>query len=264
MPKAKPKRQAKRLTSIPLEPISKRPTKSSPKIITLYAPSIDITIPFTFTSSQPSPTILAKIRTALGTPVAFAYDLQHRPVTNYTRLQAKQTLLIATSFFERPLDDKKRSVLVVQDGPAEKAWLALTADEKRDYIQVVRNKDDPLGRDAVRLTLPVSGALQHFTRAQTPSSLVPVKAHLESIQKHWSLPLDAVLGLQGLYMPCEQPETWQDGLVGMLAVLSEATVGQGDLLAAWMLEQMRRGKGKIVEKRDVEEVGRRLYREALG
>jgi hypothetical protein len=124
-------------------------------------------------------------------------------------------------------------------------------------------KSNEAEEDIIRLTLPVTTALERFTSAKIPSFPESVSAHLASTQEHWGLPLDAVLGLRGMYMPYEEPEKWEDGLLGMVAVLSEATIGQGNLVAAWVVERMKRAKGRVVEKRDVEEVGKGMYREAL-
>jgi hypothetical protein len=89
------------------------------------------------------------------------------------------------------------------------------------------------------------------------------------------LPLDAILGFQGMVMPYGEMETWEHGLLTTLGDLSKATVGQGGVVGKLVVEEVRKriiegkekGKGgdmaMVVRVEDVVAVGRELYRRAL-
>tara|TARA_R110002003_G_scaffold878_11_gene21749 strand:+ start:2102 stop:2383 length:282 start_codon:yes stop_codon:yes gene_type:complete len=71
------------------------------------APSLALTIP--------SHLLAAVTNTAQARP----YDLTRRPITTFSSTQRGKTVLVATCYFETPLDE---NALVVQPGAAEDAW----------------------------------------------------------------------------------------------------------------------------------------------
>lgn len=73
------------------------------------------------------------------------------------------------------------------------------------------------------------------------------EAYLTTLQDNWSVPISVVLGFQGMVMPYGEPETWEEGLLATLAVLSEAMAGQADVVAtliAKKVKEMAAGRGK--------------------
>jgi hypothetical protein len=95
------------------------------------------------------------------------------------------------------------------------------------------------------------------------------------MQDNWALPVDAILGFQGMVMPHGEIETWEKGLLSTLAVLSEATIGQGDVVGGMIIEAVKsrvleeqkengkRGGYMVVTVGDVMRVGKELYQRAL-
>jgi hypothetical protein len=226
------------------------------RTVTLYAPSIDKTIKFLYDPSRPHSDILASIRTALGVDLAFAYNLKHRAVINFSKIKARTrtTLLIATDYFELPLSSSVRDVFIVQDG-AETAWKELSLQQKRDHITALRTTSTT---PKTYLTLPFADALPRLESATT----TPLRSLLDIIEENWGVPIQALLGLQGLVKPFGEVESWDQGLIPAMAVLSEATVGQHQVASNLIMDAVFARKGKIVEARDVVKVGKELYRRA--
>jgi hypothetical protein len=142
-------------------------------------------------------------------------------------------------------------VLIVQPGAASRAWVELDAVKKREYIALFEDTK-------IYLTLP-------FTEVQsrlTDTSLPDVESCLATLEENWGLPLDAILGFRGIVIPFGEMETWETELLPALAVLSEATVGQGMVVSEFIIDEVKRRHRGYVEARDVVEVGRKLYREA--
>jgi hypothetical protein len=54
---------------------------------------------------------------------AWPYTTKHVPVEDFKMITERQTLLIATDYFEQPLAASMKDVLIVQSGAAEKAWM---------------------------------------------------------------------------------------------------------------------------------------------
>jgi hypothetical protein len=228
------------------------------RTVTLYAPSIDKTIKFLYDPSRPHSDILASIRTALGVNLAFAYNLKHRAVIDFSKIKARTctALLIATDYFELPLSSSVRDVLIVQDG-AEAAWKELSLQQKRDHITALRTTSTT---PKTYLTLPFADALPWLESATT----TPLRSLLDIIEENWGVPIQALLGLQGLVKPFGEVESWDKGLIPAMAVLSEATVGQHQVSSNLIMNAVFARKGQIVEARDVVQVGKELYRRAGG
>jgi hypothetical protein len=226
------------------------------RTVTLYAPSIDKTIKFLYDPSRPHSDILASIRTALGVDLAFAYNLKHRAVINFSKIKARKrtTLLIATDYFELPLSSSVRDVLLVQDG-AEAAWKELSIHQKRDHITALRITSTT---PKTYLTLPFADALARLEGATT----TPLRTLLDIIEENWVVPIQALLGLQGLVKPFGEVESWDQGLIPAMAVLSDATVGQHQVASNLIMDAVFARKGQIVEARDVVQVGKELYKRA--
>jgi hypothetical protein len=226
------------------------------RTVTLYAPSIDKTIKFPYDPSRPHSDILASIRTALGVDLAFAYSLKHRAVIDFSKIKARTrtTLLIATDYFELPLSSSVRGVFIVQDG-AEAAWKELSIHQKRDHITALRITSTT---PKTYLTLPFADALARLEGATT----TPLRTLLDIIEENWGVPIQALLGLQGLVTPFGEVESWDQGLITAMAVLSEATVGQHQVASNLIMDAVLAGKGQIVEARDAVQVGKELYRRA--
>jgi hypothetical protein len=225
------------------------------KTIKLYAPSLDTSIfNFILKPSQSHATILKSISKALDNPAqAWPYNFKREPIDDFKTVEAGQTLLIATCYFERPLAEEVRDVLIVQPGAAERAWMELGVEKKREYI-------GSLEGDGVYLTLLFVEVKGRFARTSVPS----IEACLATTEANWGLPIDAILGFQGMIMPHGEMETWEEKLVAALAVLSEATVGQGMVVSGLLMDEVKRQRGRVVDTRDVLEVGKELYRRAMG
>jgi hypothetical protein len=221
------------------------------RIIRLYAPSIDKTVEqFILKPSQFYSTILKTISKVLGIDKAWPYNLKREPVDDFRDVEAGRTLLIATCYFERPLPESVKDVLVVQPGAAEKAWMALETEKKREYIA-------KLEKDKVYLTLSRPEIEDRLASGFSPS----FEACLEVIEEEtWHLPLDAVLGFQGMFMP--YGEIWEENLLPTLAILSEATLGQGMMVSALLIDEVKRNGGHVVQAAHVVKVGKRLFRKA--
>ena len=72
--------------------------------------------------------------------------------------------------------------------------------------------------------------------------------------------LDAFLGFQGLIKPYGSMETWETNLIPIIALLSDATAGQGHLVSKLVIDAIKaRGGTMIIQLRDVVKVGRELY-----
>jgi hypothetical protein len=229
--------------------------KAKPIVITLYAPSIDVTIEkFHLTPSQSHATILKGISKALGNiSQAWPYNTKHEPIEDFKTLEEGQNLLIATCYSERPLADKVDDVLTVQPGAAYRAWEELDVQKKKEYIASFTESN-------TYLTLPYSEVQSRLTDTSVPT----VKSCLATTEENWGLPLDAILGFRGMVMPYGEMETWQPELLPALAVLSGATIGQGMVISGLIIDEVKRRRGGHVEARDVVEVGRELYRKADG
>jgi hypothetical protein len=225
------------------------------RTVTLYVPSIDKTIKFQYDPSKPHSDILASVRTALGVDLAFAYNLKHRAIIDFSRIKARTrtTLLIATDYFELPLSYSAKDVFIVQDA-AEAAWKELSSQQKRDHITALRTSTTP----KTYLTLPIADALARLESATT----MPLRILLDIIEENWGVQIQALLGLQGLVTPFGEVESWDQGLIPAMAVLSEATVGQHQVASNLIMDAVFARKGKIVEARDVVQVGTELYRRA--
>lgn len=256
--------------------------------VALYCPSMSMDIAdHRINLSHSNQVILEKIGGALETSrPCFAYDTKQQPISDFTQLKPSQTLLIATSYFERPLPEEKKDVKMVQPGPAEEKWMNLPSLLKGNVLRSLR-KDDRRGNEAetIYLTLPFSRAAEKLkaitTSSSSPSSFrisessstapSSIHQHLQTMQENWNAPIEAVLGFQGMVMPYGDMESWEEGLLAMLAVLSETTIGQPDVVATLIVEKVkervgepgRRGRGMVVETRDVREVGEGLFRRGL-
>jgi hypothetical protein len=232
------------------------PRNMASRAVTLHAPSIDKTISFTFNPFEPDSHILRNIRVVLGTDQAWAYNIKRRAIVDFSKIKTGATILIATDYFECPLAKSSRDVLIVQDA-AETAWMALSSEQKRDYVEARR---DTSTSARIYLTLPCADAQEMLANAATSATLAP---SLATIEDNWALPLNAVLGFQGLVMPYGEMEKWDKKLVPALAVLSEATVGQGHMVGGLIIDTVKVRRGKIVDVMDVVDVGKELYRKAI-
>jgi hypothetical protein len=239
--------------------LSKAKTKTSPisrvdlTPITLLVPSQDLTIPTSLDPTQPPASILQTISAALSTSIAFLYTTDHTPIVDFQRLEPNTTLLIGTCYFERPLSEEEKDVILIQPGAATELWTNLPTVEKIEYITSLREVPHYAG--AIYLTLTFDEFKTRMVNARS------VRASLETIEENWELPIDAALGLQGMMKPFGEVETWDPALVSALGVLSEALVGQGDVVASLLIEEMKERVGKVgvVDARDVVEVGKELY-----
>lgn len=221
--------------------------------ITLYAPSIDVTVEdFHLAPAQPHATLLKKISTALGNiSQAWPYSLKHEPIEDFKALEEGQTLLIATCYFERPLAEEVRDVMVVQPGAPERSWMALEDEKKKAYVASRLDKK-------VYLTLTYHETWSRLTAPSAPT----IKTCLAIMEDSWGLPIDAILAFPGMIMPYGEMETWEADLLHVLAVLSEATLGQGIVVSGLIFDEVRRKRICVVEGSDLLEVGKQLYREA--
>jgi hypothetical protein len=226
------------------------------RTVTLYAPSIDKTIKFQYDPSKPHSDILASVRTALGIDLAFTNNLKHRAIIDFSKIKARTrtTLLIATDYFELPLSFSAKDVFIVQDA-AEAAWKELSSQQKRDHITALRTTSTT---PKTYLTLPFADALTRLESATT----TPLRTLLDIIEENWGVPIQALLGLQGLVKPFGEVESWDQELIPAMAVLSEVTVGQHQVASNLIMDAVFARKGKIVEARDVVQVGKELYRKA--
>lgn len=227
--------------------------------ITLYAPSLDKTIEnHIINPAQSYSTILQSIRKSLNTraPV-FAYNLKRLPITDFTSLNPPQTLLITTCYFERPLAVSPQTILLPQLGAAEDAWMDLSPLARRAYIKSLRASSPDNG--ITYLALPFSIAKAHLDSPAAPC----IESCLETMQQNWALPIEAILGFQGLVMPYGPMETWEEMLVPMLAVLSEVLAGQGDVVSGLLVEKVKGRGGGCVSMQDVVEIGKELYKRGL-
>jgi hypothetical protein len=226
------------------------------RTVTLYAPSIDKTIKFQYDPSKPHSDILASVRTALGIDLAFTNNLKHRAIIDFSKIKARTrtTLLIATDYFELPLSFSAKDVFIVQDA-AEAAWKGLSSQQKRNHITALRTTSTT---PKTYLTLPFADALARLESATT----TPLRILLDIIEENWGVAIQALLGLQGLVTPFGDVESWDQKLVPAMAVLSEATVGQHQVASNLIMDAVFARKGKIVEARDVVQVGKELYRRA--
>jgi hypothetical protein len=247
-----------------LPPLSVLPRPSTtmspvihPKTVTLYVPSTDKTIEFTYSPKDTYSDILKSIRIVLGVDLAFAYNTKHRAVVDFSRIKDGSTLIIATDYFELPLSPAKEDVLIIRDG-AEPAWKELSPEQKRNHVTALREISSPT---KTYLTLSIADVQARLESVTTTST--PLWSSLETIQENWGLPLEAILGLQGLTMPYDEVENWDAKLMPALAVLSEATVGQGTMVSNLIIDTVSARKGKIVEATDVFDVGAELYKKAI-
>lgn len=96
-----------------------------PLKITLLSPSLPLEISsFPLNPLLPYPTILAKIRLALGNiPQAYPYTTKRAPIEDFSDVKARNTVLVGTDYFEVPLAERKRGVVGVQGGEAVRAWM---------------------------------------------------------------------------------------------------------------------------------------------
>jgi hypothetical protein len=228
-----------------------------PRTITLYAPSIDKTIEsFPFNPFEPDDYILRNICVVLGVDQAWPYNLKHHAVIDFSKIKTGTTLLIATDYFERPLAEFTKDVLIVQDA-AETAWMALSSEQKRDYIDGLHEAS---ATAKIYLTLPFAEARERLDSATITTTTLA--SAIATIENNWALPIDAILGLQGLVMPYGEMESWDEKLLPALAVMSETTVGQGSVASGLMIDAVKARHGKIVEVNDVVDVGKELYRKA--
>jgi hypothetical protein len=129
------------------------------------------------------------------------------------------------------------------------------------------------------LTLPFARVQTHIaasSNARLPSEAdSSIAKYTAVMQDNWALPLDAVLGFQGMIMPDGEMKTWEKGLLVILAMFSEATVEQGDLIGVLIIEAVKRRVLKeqtrnggrrgsmVVTVKDVMAVGKELYQRAL-
>ncbi|KAH7396501.1 hypothetical protein DE146DRAFT_39770 [Phaeosphaeria sp. MPI-PUGE-AT-0046c] len=238
------------------------PRKPTTIKINLYCPSLSKDIAdFPLTTSLPLTTISSTLQRALETPrPVFAYDLKRAPIYDFTALQPGQTLLLASSHFERPLPPARADVQLVQAGPATEAWMRLSAAAKRDEVRDLRRRE---GDEITYLTLPFHVASARLDAIGSASVSAAVEECVATIRANWDVPMEAVLGFEGLVMPYGELETWEEDLLATLAVLSEATVGQADVVAMLIVEKVKEGGGKVVGTRDVREIGEELYRRGL-
>jgi hypothetical protein len=232
------------------------PRSMTVRTVTLHAPSIGKTTSFTFNPFEPDSHIIRNIRIVLGADQTWAYKIKHRAIIDFSKIKTGATILIATDYFERPLAKSSKDVLIVQDA-AETAWIALSSEQKRDYIQGRREMSTTV---KIYITLPFADAQEMLNHAMTSATLA---SSLAMIEDNWALPLDAVLGFQGLVMPYGKMEEWDKQLVPALAVLSEATVGQGYMVGGLIIDAVKARRGRIVDYKDVVDVGKELYRKAI-
>jgi hypothetical protein len=103
---------------------------TSTRTISLFCPSLPNDVDnFTFSTTTSYDNILSDIRAALGaTSAIWPYDARKQPIEDFAMLKERQNVLIATDYFELPLDIA-RDVRVVQRGGAERAWMVrITSD----------------------------------------------------------------------------------------------------------------------------------------
>ncbi|KAF2036813.1 hypothetical protein EK21DRAFT_83741 [Setomelanomma holmii] len=237
------------------------PPKPAAISITLYAPSLDITTNISIDLPKPDSTILGQIRTALGNiDQAYPYDLKHHPITAFTAIHHKQIVLVGTCYCETPLDAKLRDTLIVQPGAAEEAWMGLTANQRREYVQSLTSKEKKT-ESKTYITLPLFHARTYITSLNTPPS--PTSS-LAIIAANWTESLDAILGFTGMVRPEREPEDWDPELLAALALLSEALIGQGMAASGLIIDAVKRRAAKaggavIVVKEDIVNVGKGLY-----
>lgn len=253
--------------------------------VDLYCPSMSLDITNHHINPSYSPqVILEKIGGALGTSrPCFAYTTKREHISDFSTLKSDQTLLIATSYFDRVLPETKKHVKIVQPGLAEERWMKLPVVLKKSVVEGLR-KDDRRARDGsdetVYLTLPFEVASEklgaiaessHGNTSKTSSPPLPsIEECLQTTQENWDAPIEAALGFPGLIMPYGDMEGWEDGLLATLAVLSEATVGQVDVVATLIVEEVKKrtggsraGGGMVIEMGEVRSVGEGLFSRAL-
>ncbi|KAL5118524.1 hypothetical protein ACEQ8H_003539 [Pleosporales sp. CAS-2024a] len=225
------------------------------KQIRLYAPSIDKTVEdFILKPSQAHAAVLKGISKVLGnTSQAWPYNLQHEPIEDFTTVAPGKTLLIATCYFERPLAEESKEVLSPQPGAAGIAWSALAVDKKRAYIAT-------LDQDVIYLTLSFTEVQERHASGDEAS----IESCLATIEESWQLPIEAILGFQGLIMPHGDMETWETGLLPTLSVLCEATIGQGMVVSGLLIDQVERNTCSVLRTADVVVVLEQLFRKATG
>jgi hypothetical protein len=229
------------------------PPKAKSIKITLYAPSIDVTIKnFPITSSQSHATILNYIRAAVhDVSQAWPYDLKHQPIEDFQALEDGQTLLIATCYFERPLSETDNKMQIVREGAAERAWMAIDVQQKKEYIA-------SLPKEKMWITLSANEMQSRADHGTLPNLNTSNETCIETMQENWGLPLKAILGYQGMVMPYGELDTWHQNILLILTVLSEASIGQGKLVSDMIVDELV-SKGKaIVEAKYLKRVLGRL------
>ena len=127
--------------------------------------------------------------------------------------------------------------------------------------------------------MPFASVQAHATAtlsAVSSETDASIEEYTAVMQKNWELPLDAILGFQGMVMPAGEMKTWDTSLLATLAMFSEATVGQGDVVGGLIIkavklrtlkEQSQNGGRRgsmVVTVEDVMGVGKELYQRALG
>lgn len=231
------------------------------------------------------------MRSALdNTTLAFPYDLKSSPIEDFNKVKDGDTILVATCYFEIPSDDMKRDVVVVQEGAAEKGWEVsaslvweertwgrgavtnakfaqkLSREEKRIYIQTHFNPcpsttpSSPPRPPKIYLTLPFHNA---HSRLSSSSTLPPPSSSLDIIAQNWALPLDAILGFQGMVAPYGEVEDWDAELLAALALLSEVLAGHEMVAGEAIIGVVKRRQGGVVGVGDVVEIGRVMYRRGM-
>ena len=101
---------------------------AAPFRVAIYCPSIGKTITKAFISTSSGyDHCVQYISGLLGDPQqVWVYNLDHEPIEDFGTVTNKQILLVATNYFERPLSETNKDVLVVQGGPARRAWAVRT------------------------------------------------------------------------------------------------------------------------------------------
>ncbi|KAF1845520.1 uncharacterized protein K460DRAFT_110346 [Cucurbitaria berberidis CBS 394.84] len=200
----------------------------------------------------------------------WVYTLQQESVDDFSILKNGQTLLVATDYFEKPLSDSNNDVLVVTEGAAKRAWAALSRVQKRDHVATLLYSETSVTGDKTYLTVPgsvvtasIATILAGDTLASTPAEPTSsIDACVAIIKENWNMGLDEFLGFQGMIKPYGPVQSWNSKLLPALALLSDATAGQGHIINGLVIDAVKARRGKVVKVRDIVKVGRELYAKA--
>ncbi|CAO2656007.1 Nn.00g048100.m01.CDS01 [Neocucurbitaria sp. VM-36] len=203
-------------------------------------------------------------------PQIFIYNTRREPITDFTTVTNSQTLLVATSYFELPLSPTNKDILIVQPGPAKRAWAALSRAQKRKYITTLMDSPPPSSPEKTYLTMSRADVMASLDSILSPESskagsilhlsTSTMDTHLTTIKENWDMDINACLGFQGLVRPYGPLESWKSKFIPVMALLSDATVGQGKMVSKLVIDAVfARGGPTVVQVGDLVKVGRELY-----